>query len=113
MFATASLQRELRNISEVSTLLSEVQRSWVFLENLFIFSDEVKKELPEESDKFVGIDMDVKEILMNGFQVKSAKEFCNQGSSAQCFSVFFSARQHLPEVGEGPGGPGDVSEGLE
>ena len=26
----------------------------MFLENLFIFSDEVKKELQEESDKFVG-----------------------------------------------------------
>ena len=78
-----SWQKTLANISEVSTLLSEVQRSWVFLENLFIFSDEVKKELPEESDKFVGIDMDVKEILMNGFQVKSAKEFCNQGNIFQ------------------------------
>ncbi|CAK9016337.1 unnamed protein product [Durusdinium trenchii] len=81
-----SWQKTLANISEVSTLLSEVQRSWVFLENLFIFSDEVKKELPEdgtESDKFVGIDMDVKEILMNGYQIKSAKEFCNQGNIFQ------------------------------
>ncbi|OLQ11155.1 Dynein alpha chain, flagellar outer arm [Symbiodinium microadriaticum] len=73
----------MKNIAEVSQLLSEVQRSWVFLENLFIFSDEVKKELPEESDKFVGIDMDVKEILMNGFQVKSTKDFCNQGNIFQ------------------------------
>lgn len=78
-----SWQKTLANISEVSTLLSEVQRSWVFLENLFIFSDEVKKELPEESDKFVGIDMDVKEILMNGYQIKAAKEFCNQGNIFQ------------------------------
>jgi hypothetical protein len=34
----------------------------------------------QESDKFVGIDMDVKEILMNGYQIKAAKEFCNQGA---------------------------------
>ncbi|CAE7831418.1 ODA11 [Symbiodinium sp. CCMP2592] len=78
-----SWQKTLANIAEVSQLLSEVQRSWVFLENLFIFSDEVKKELPEESDKFVGIDMDVKEILMNGFQVKATKDFCNQGNIFQ------------------------------
>ena len=38
------------NIAEVSTLLSEVQRSWAFLGNLFVFSDEVKKELPDETD---------------------------------------------------------------
>ena len=36
-------------------------------------------DLKKESDKFVGIDMDVKEILMNGYQIKAAKEFCNQG----------------------------------
>jgi len=71
-------QKTLANIAEVSTLLSEVQRSWVFLENLFIYSDEVKKELPEESDKFVGIDMDVKEILRQGQEVLLAKDFCNQ-----------------------------------
>lgn len=120
----------------------QLQFLQVFLENLFIFSDEVKKELPEahiffkilrrwffhvlswlvkgllklfnkggsfhnavnlswiyviedfrwwnrihfkwklrqESDKFVGIDMDVKEILLNGYQIKAAKEFCNQGA---------------------------------
>ena len=41
------------NILEVSPLLSEVQRSWAFLENLFVFSDEVKKELPDETDNEV------------------------------------------------------------
>jgi len=43
----------------------------------------VKKELPEDSDKFVGIDMDVKEVLANGLFVKSAKDFCNQGNIYQ------------------------------
>ncbi len=37
------------NIAEVSALLSEVQRSWAFLETPFAFSDEVKKELPDEA----------------------------------------------------------------
>jgi dynein heavy chain len=73
-------QKTLANIADVSTLLSEVQRSWAFLENLFIHSDEVKKELPDDSDKFVGIDMDVKEILKQGFEIRSAKEFCNQSN---------------------------------
>ena len=71
-------QKSLANVAEVSMLASEVQRSWVFLENLFIYSDEVKKERPGDSDKFVGIDMDVKEILKQGYEVKLAKEFCNQ-----------------------------------
>jgi len=73
-------QKTLANVAEVSQLLTEVQRSWAFLENLFIHSDEVKKELPEESDKFVGIDMDVKEILKQGSEVRLAKDFCNHSS---------------------------------
>ena len=34
----------------------------------------------QESDKFVGIDMDVKEILMNGFQVRLGFLFQNPGN---------------------------------
>ena len=37
-----------------------------------------KKELPDESERFVGIDMDVKDILNKGFNTKLAKEFCNE-----------------------------------
>ena len=59
-------QKTLANIAEVSTVLTEVQRSWSFLENLFIHSEEVKKELLDESERFVGIDMDVKELLNKG-----------------------------------------------
>jgi dynein heavy chain len=36
------------------------------LENLFIHSEEVKKELPRESERFVDIDKEVKHILKDG-----------------------------------------------
>ena len=39
-------------------------------------SDEVKKELPETAEKFVGIDARVKEILRDGFEKKIAFDFC-------------------------------------
>jgi hypothetical protein len=38
------------------------------LENLFIHSEEVKKELPKESIKFIDIDKNVKEILADGYK---------------------------------------------
>jgi dynein heavy chain len=59
-------------------MLSEVQRSWSFLENLFIHSDEVKKELPKESIKFVEIDKTVRDILKDGYNKKKAIEFSVQ-----------------------------------
>eukprot|EP00931_Biecheleriopsis_adriatica_P101533 TRINITY_DN7664_c0_g1_i1.p1 TRINITY_DN7664_c0_g1~~TRINITY_DN7664_c0_g1_i1.p1 ORF type:complete len:4295 (+),score=1011.97 TRINITY_DN7664_c0_g1_i1:399-12887(+) len=69
-------QKTLADISETSTLLSEVLRTWDFLENLFIHSEEVKKELPEESERFLEIDDDVKAVLARGAEVRTAKEFC-------------------------------------
>jgi len=39
--------KSLSNITEILTVSSEVQRNWAYLENLFLHSDEVKKELPE------------------------------------------------------------------
>jgi dynein heavy chain len=57
-------------------LLSEVQKTWSFLENLFIQSEEVKKELPKESEQFVGIDREMKEIMNNGCEIKNVLKFC-------------------------------------
>lgn len=40
-------------------------------------SDEVKKELPEQSKQFVAIDQKVRDILADGFRIKLALDFCN------------------------------------
>lgn len=49
--------------SDVFTILQEIQRTWSYLEPLFIGSEEVKKELPEDAKRFEGIDTDVKGLL--------------------------------------------------
>jgi len=71
-------QKSLAAISEVVVNIGEVQRLWSFLENLFIHSDEVKKELPKESIKFVEIDKDVRAILADGYKVQRALDFSTQ-----------------------------------
>lgn len=43
--------------------MQEIQRTWSYLEPLFIGSDEVKKELPEDAKRFEGIDANVKTLL--------------------------------------------------
>ncbi|CAE7303428.1 ODA11 [Symbiodinium natans] len=72
----AGWQKTLANISETTNLLGEVLRTWDFLENLFIHSEEVKKELPDESERFLEIDDDVKQLLRRGFEARFAKVFC-------------------------------------
>lgn len=68
-------QKSLAAINEVVVTCGEVQRSWSFLESLFIHSEEVKKELPNESVKFVGIDKDVKGVLTDAYQTQKALDF--------------------------------------
>ena len=46
------------------------------MEGLFIHSEEVKKELPKESIKFIEIDKSVKAILAEGYKIKKPLEFC-------------------------------------
>lgn len=53
-------KQDLGSVYDVIQLLSEVQKTWSFLENLFIHSEEVKKELPQISKQFVGIDRDMR-----------------------------------------------------
>lgn len=67
----------LANISEINNLAGEVQRSWSFLENLFIHSEEVKKELPKQAELFVGVDKEVKRILSDAYAKQIALIYCD------------------------------------
>lgn len=67
---------DLGAIYDVVQLLIEVQKSWSFLENLFIGSQEVQRELPNESKQFEQIHADMLEILASGVKIKNVKGFC-------------------------------------
>lgn len=70
-------QKSLSGIADVVTIMNEIQRTWSYLETLFIGSEEVKKELPEDTARFAGIDVDVKKVLKDFFEVKNASKACN------------------------------------
>lgn len=55
-----------------------LQRTWAYLESLFISSEEVKKELPEATQRFVKIDADVKSILRAFKQTQNCIECCSK-----------------------------------
>lgn len=71
-------KQDLGSVYDVVQLLTDVQKSWSFLENLFIHSEEVKKELPKESENFVDIDKDMKAIMQDGGKVKNILLFCTK-----------------------------------
>ena len=52
--------KKLNSVAEVFALTNEIQRTWAYLESLFVHSEEVKKELPEATKRFEKIDISVK-----------------------------------------------------
>lgn len=58
--------KKLMNVADVNQIMTEIQRTWAYLESLFIHSEEVKKELPEAATRFANIDKEVKIILKVG-----------------------------------------------
>ncbi|KNC97489.1 uncharacterized protein SPPG_07404 [Spizellomyces punctatus DAOM BR117] len=48
-------ERTLSRIMEVIELLLQVQRQWMYLENIFVGTEDIRKQLPKESAVFDGV----------------------------------------------------------
>ena len=53
-------QKKLSSVSDIFAQMQDTQRKWAYLETLFIGSDEVKKELPEDAERFAEVDKEFK-----------------------------------------------------
>jgi dynein heavy chain len=81
-------QHNLAMVSEVFISVSDIQRTWSYLEPLFVHSDEVKKELPETAERFVGIDKDVREMLYTLWEKRNCVNGCvKEGLLAKCEEI--------------------------
>ncbi|XP_058455827.1 dynein beta chain, ciliary-like isoform X2 [Malaya genurostris] len=56
-------QLALSNADQVITAWFEVQRKWMYLESIFIGSEDIRNQLPEDSKRFDGIDREFKRLL--------------------------------------------------
>ncbi|CAK8694647.1 unnamed protein product [Clavelina lepadiformis] len=56
-------QKSLSTADSVITIWFEVQRTWSYLEAIFIGSEDIRSQLPEDSKRFEGIDADFKELV--------------------------------------------------
>ena len=70
--------KALFNVNEVFLLISDIQRTWSYLEPLFIHSDEVKRELPEDATRFASIDKSVQSCLKRAWKVQLVKDAFNE-----------------------------------
>lgn len=56
-------QRKLSSVDSVIALFVDVQRTWAYLENIFIGSEDIRRQLPEDSKRFENLDASLKALL--------------------------------------------------
>lgn len=59
-----SWQTKLSNAEQIITSWFEVQRKWVYLESIFIGSEDIRAQLPEDSKRFDNVDREFKNLLI-------------------------------------------------
>lgn len=58
----SSWQKKLSVADQVTTLWFEVQRTWIHLESIFMSSEDIRKQLPVDSERFDRIDQQFREM---------------------------------------------------
>uniref|UniRef100_A0A8C2C2Q0 AAA+ ATPase domain-containing protein n=1 Tax=Cyprinus carpio TaxID=7962 RepID=A0A8C2C2Q0_CYPCA len=71
-------QRKLSVSDSVISIWFEVQRTWSHLESIFIGSDDIRSQLPEDSKRFDGIDTDFKELTHDASKTPNVVEATNK-----------------------------------
>lgn len=71
-------QKKLSTADSVISIWFEVQRTWSHLESIFIGSDDIRSQLPEDSKRFEGIDTDFKELAQDANGTPNVVEATNK-----------------------------------
>ncbi|XP_043925657.1 dynein axonemal heavy chain 9 [Protopterus annectens] len=74
----SSWQKKLSTADSVISIWFEVQRTWSHLESIFIGSEDIRSQLPEDSKRFEGIDADFKELAQNAKETPNVVEATNK-----------------------------------
>nr|XP_036860812.1 dynein heavy chain 9, axonemal-like [Manis javanica] len=67
-------QRKLSIADAVIAIWFDVQRTWSHLESIFIGSDDIRAQLPQDSKRFEGIDADFKELAYDAQKTPNVVE---------------------------------------
>ena len=85
---------KLQRIADVLEAWVEVQKSWMYLE--FIFSsDDIKKQLPEESRMFIQVDKTFKKLMA---QTEAANNIANIATQETLLDDLRKSTEHLDKI---------------
>ncbi|NXL49102.1 DYH17 protein, partial [Podilymbus podiceps] len=71
-------QQKLSTTDSIISIWFEVQRTWSHLESIFIGSEDIRSQLPEDSKHFDAIDQDFKELMADAVRTPNVIEATNK-----------------------------------
>ncbi|XP_040289656.1 dynein heavy chain 11, axonemal [Bufo bufo] len=74
----SSWQKRLNLADSVIYIWMEVQRTWSHLESIFIGSEDIRNQLPEDAKRFDGVDADFKELMFETEKIRNVLDATNR-----------------------------------
>uniref|UniRef100_A0A803SM46 Dynein axonemal heavy chain 17 n=1 Tax=Anolis carolinensis TaxID=28377 RepID=A0A803SM46_ANOCA len=74
----SSWQQKLSTADSVISIWFEVQRTWSHLESIFIGSEDIRNQLPEDSKRFDSIDKEFKKVMADAVKTPNVIEATNK-----------------------------------
>ena len=72
-------QKGLGTVESVLNLLSNVQRTWMSLESIFLTSKDIREQLPDDTKRFEGIDQLFRELMGGVTETPIVMQACQVG----------------------------------
>ena len=83
-------QKKLCMVDQVISTWFDVQRTWSHLESIFIGSEDIRKQLPEDSQRFDDIDKEFKELMVQMAKTPNVVKATNVKGLAEQLEVIQS-----------------------
>ncbi|KAH7817501.1 dynein haevy chain 5, inner dynein arm 1 alpha [Monocercomonoides exilis] len=81
-------EKNLGCISAVTTQWIAVQKKWLYLENIFIGSEDIRTRMPEQAKDFDAMDRDFRKIMTDTYRQPNVLEACSvPGRESQLISL--------------------------
>ena len=68
--------KNLRTVEQVIVIWVKVQKKWQQLESIFLTSEDIRAQLPEDTKRFEQVDSDFRELMRTVFEAPGVVEVC-------------------------------------
>lgn len=83
----SSWQKKLSIADQVTTVWFEVQRTWMHLESIFMSSQDIRRQLPVDAERFDSIDKEFKEMTEEMAKTPNVVEATNKDGLVAALDV--------------------------